>query len=781
MKIFNHYFNSPIVDIISKNKSRLLYQRGDKKTSGVIDLRCFAVERKTRKIKNSGKIIAEIVSNKKIKRDFAVNNRNCFEKQKGKLYGFYQKEADKKTECIFTGDVEKKKSVRVLSFCNLFEPILKLEKSFAYFVIMAMLISSTVFSFSFVQKKIEQKGRVLGASVEAYDYLKAASQSAADSDFENSVDNFNSAIAGFSGAEKMMEELGSGMVSILNNLPVNTPMSTAKNLTRAGENISMAGKNIAEVLKKISEMDKKNFSINSISGFQTYIDGIAENLNEAGKNINSVSLEYIPENMKDKIEIVKKRLPPIANDFKNLSRDFPLITKMLGGNRAQKYLILFENNSEMRAGGGFIGSYGILDIEDGKVKNLFIDGIFNPDGQLKEKIVPPMPIQKISAAWSMHDANWFADFPVSAQKAALFYEKTGGPTVDGVIAITPNALKEILKITGPIPMPEYNTIITEENFLYETQMQVEELYNKEENNPKQFIADLAPKIFGKFFNVENMNNQEKIQRYLTFINIVEKSFKEKHIIIYHRNQEIQKMIVEREWGGKILNSSGDYLNIVHSNINGYKTDAVIDERVEHQTEILFNGSIIDTLKITRKHTGGENDYDWYNRVNSDYMRVYVPLGSELLEARGHTVQDYEPPVDYSRFTIDPDVEKIESAVKIDPQTGTHIFEESGKTVFGNWVYVSPGETVEVMYKYKLPYKIDFDDFSKPADKYSILVQKQLGSAGSSFSGHVKLPSEWEIIWKSQDMETKNENESIINTALKTDIIYGVVFAQELNE
>lgn len=769
------------MDIISKNKSRLLYQSGDKKTSGVVDLRCFAVKRKTRKIENSGKVIAEIVSNKKIKRDFAVDNRNYFEKQKERLYGFYRKKVDKKTEDNFPEDIKKKKNVYTPSLYNLLQPVLKLEKSFAYFVIAAILISSAVFSLSFVQKKIEQKGRVLGASTEAYDYLKTAGQSAANSDFENSINNFNSAITGFSGAEKMIGRLESGVVLILNSLPVNTPVSTAKNLNQAGENISIAGKNIAEILKKISEMDKDNFSMSSIYGFQTYIDSIAANLSEAGKNINSVSLEYIPESMRDKIGIVKKQLPPIADNFKNLSQDFPLIAEMLGSGRAQKYLILFENNSEIRAGGGFIGSYGIFDIEDGKIKNLFIDGIFNLDGQLKEKIIPPMPIQKISAAWSMHDANWFADFPTSAKKAALFYEKTGGPTVDGVIAITPNALKEILKITGPVPMPEYNTIITGENFLYQTQLQVEDLYDREKNNPKQFIADLAPKIIGKFFNVENLNNQEKIQRYLTFINIAEKGFKEKDIIIYHRNLEIQKMIVKREWGGKILNSSGDYLNIVHSNINGYKTDAVIDEQVEHQAEILFDGSIIDTLKITRKHTGGENDYDWYNRVNSDYMRVYVPLGSVLLEARGHTVQDYEPPIDYSGFTIDPDVEKIESTMKIDPQSGTHVFEESGKTVFGNWVYVSPGETAEVIYKYKLPYKIDFDDFTKPADKYVILVQKQLGSSGSNFLGYIKLPGNWQIMWRSQDLKAKGDNESVINAMLKTDIIYGLVFAQKLEE
>ncbi|HBR71803.1 MAG TPA: hypothetical protein DEA27_03310, partial [Candidatus Moranbacteria bacterium] len=32
----------------------------------------------------------------------------------------------------------------------------------------------------------------------------------------------------------------------------------------------------------------------------------------------------------------------------------------------------------MRATGGFIGTYGLLDISNGHVRDFFIDGIFNP-------------------------------------------------------------------------------------------------------------------------------------------------------------------------------------------------------------------------------------------------------------------------------------------------------------------------------------------------------------------------------------------------------------------
>ena len=163
--------------------------------------------------------------------------------------------------------------------------------------------------------------------------------------------------------------------------------------------------------------------------------------------------------------------------------------------------------------------------------------------------------------------------------------------------------------------------------------------------------------------------------------------------------------------------------------------------------------------------GGETHYDWWNRVNSNWLRVYLPKGTELLEAEGHTLEEeYTPSIDYSWFIRDPLVEEIEGSMVRD-NTGTYIFEESGKTVFGNWVYVSPGEEVTVTYKYKLPFKIDT---SQPADTYSLLVQKQSGSKGSKFKGEIKFPEGWEVIQStSEDLGLK--------TNLSLDRFYGVTF------
>ena len=148
--------------------------------------------------------------------------------------------------------------------------------------------------------------------------------------------------------------------------------------------------------------------------------------------------------------------------------------------------------------------------------------------------------------------------------------------------------------------------------------------------------------------------------------------------------------------------------VVDTNINGYKTDGVIKETINHQAKIESDGSVVDTVSITRKHQGGHTDYEWWNKVNSDYMRIYVPRGSKLISVNGQTREFNEERLSYDKlgFQVDSDVAKEEKYMQIDSASGTRIYEENNKTVFANWVYVSPQEQATITYKYRLPFKVN---------------------------------------------------------------------------
>lgn len=350
----------------------------------------------------------------------------------------------------------------------------------------------------------------------------------------------------------------------------------------------------------------------------------------------------------------------------------------------------------------------------------------------------------------------------------LFYEKTGGPTVDGIMTLTPTVIERLLAVTGPIPMPEYGVTIDADNFMTAVQEEVEVKYDKEQNQPKKILADLAPMLLDRLFQTKNpaliLSSAEALSRGLD----------ERHILLYSRNPEAQRLIDSAGWSGRLLSTTGDYLSVVHTNLNGYKTDGVIDEFIEHRAHIHADGSVVDTVRITRKHMGGETPYEWWNKVNSDYLRVYVPEGSELLSAKGHTYEFPIDPIDYDTlgFRRDADVEREERATMLHAESGTRVSRESGKTVFGNWVYVSPGESVTVEYSYRLPFKVSPGN-TEPAS-YSALFQKQAGSMGSDLRHTLSFPESFVPIWNTSGSDLTGRE--LVSTAeLSTDSYSGAVF------
>lgn len=646
----------------------------------------------------------------------------------------------------------------------------------------AVVIFMAIFGTGFIKKGLQIKGLVMDNGKKAYVDLAQAQEEILNKNFQGSQSEFNSAYNNFDEISKELNNFGGIMVETVRYIPYLSKLSTGAVLAETGKDISRAGVLAGQImqtlngfknpLEKIGNSDENAVSLLKIfQDTDKNIKEIQSLLADAQEKINEANVADIPSEQQPQFINLKNKLPEINKFLAEFVNNSQIFTDVLGGNGPRKYLFLFQNNQEMRATGGFIGTYGVLDIFNGRVRSFFIDGIFNPDGQLREKVIPPIPIQKISAAWSLHDSNWFPNFPVSAEKAAWFYEKTGGPTVDGVITMTPAVMQKFLGVTGSIEMPEYGLTIDKDNFLEKVQQEVEVDYDKELNQPKKILADLAPKILDKIFNAGNLSDIAKTA------NILTESLNEKQILIYSKNYDIEKRLSELGWSGEILDTQKDYLSIINTNINGFKTDGMVEEKIEHSAEIQADGSVIDTITIIRHHNGGNEKQKWLNKVNANYMRVYVPKGSQLLSAEGQTREFNSPPLDYKAlgFKNDPQVKMEEEAMKIDEDSGTRVYEDAGKTVFANWVYVSPQETVQIKYKYLLPFKIDLNEKDKIINTYSLLAQKQSGSVGSQFVSNISFPDNYEIKWKYPNDISQNGNNLKVEADLKTDKFVGVAF------
>ena len=100
-------------------------------------------------------------------------------------------------------------------------------------------------------------------------------------------------------------------------------------------------------------------------------------------------------------------------------------------------------------------------------------------------------------------------------------------------------------------------------------------------------------------------------------------------------------------------------------------------------------------------------------------------------------------------------------------TGMTIGEESGKTFFGNWLNLDGGETKTVKITYQLPFKVS------DIDRYSLMVQKQLGSQNQKFNWTLNF-SGFKIAWKNFEPNQLNTSDLNSDIMLDKDYFFGMV-------
>jgi len=304
-------------------------------------------------------------------------------------------------------------------------------------------------------------------------------------------------------------------------------------------------------------------------------------------------------------------------------------------------------------------------------------------------------------------------FPCLLKKVMELFKLGSGIDIDGVLTFTPDIFAEMLKITGPVEMPEYGLTLNSDNLLAEIQKEIE--YGDNREQPKTILVDFEPLFIEKL-------KQQPNEAWVEIFKILIKAVEEKRILAYFKDSGLQQFALEFDIAGEIKTPEGDFLSVVFSNVKGSKTDFMTDNFYNLDTEI-GESKISHELNINRIHNGGDSELRFYNLQNPSYVRVYVPKGTVLEEISGQDIVNFVPLVDYEAegYRQDPDLALIESTV-YHPFDGVDVFEESGKTVFGFWMITDPQSRSKVMLKYSLK--------NKNSEGYSLYWQKQSGTLGN---------------------------------------------------
>lgn len=371
-----------------------------------------------------------------------------------------------------------------------------------------------------------------------------------------------------------------------------------------------------------------------------------------------------------------------GNEFKAIGKFINYLTREDG--QEKTFFILFQNNMELRPGGGYIGSFGILKIKDGAITKLETHDLSNFDARIPDGIAPPYPIKETLrvSSWKLRDSNFSPDFWVNAEKAEEFYRMgQGEENFDGIVAINANVLSSFLKVTGPVEVPGFPGIYESEDAVVNLEYQVEKGFYKqgiELGERKSVLNLLGQEIIKK---ITSLSLADKA----SLAKIVLKDLENKDIQLYFKDPEMQKQAMQAGWAGLVdLEWSGDYLMVVDANMGALKSDRVIQRSIDYTAD--FSRPIpLAILKITYTHTAKEKD--WMTKDYLTFLRVYAPEGSWLTSQA-----NADKPV-YSR--------------------------DLNKQVFGFLMGLPLGQTKTVELTYEISDKIN-------PENYQLKIQKQSG-------------------------------------------------------
>ena len=561
-------------------------------------------------------------------------------------------------------------------------------------------------------KELAEEGQKYALT--GYEYLNNGIQSLKKKDLNNADDWFKKAEISF-----MQLKENTGHIIYQTNDLVNKSLylDVAKKLVDSAISVSQMGQKAIDIIRSASKIPKM-FIRGDLEDGKKVTDIVKEQKVEFGElyddaltlqqNLTTLNSSILSDDMREKIkegqELIGNLFVPLA-EF-NSSFDTALI--MLGDKVPHTYLVLFQNNHELRATGGFIGSYIIIDMNDGALTKMEAKDVYESDGQLTAVVESPLGIDQVSDRWFMRDANYSPDFPTSAEQIMWFLEHSQGPSADTVIAIDQTVIERLLELTGEIRLENFPFQIRSSNFNQIISYYIEAKLS-ETTTPKQLLFDFIPVFKEKFFNVE---------RFEELIAVLGEMVDSGHIQVYSKDAEIQKLAERLKIDGRMTvpAEKTDFLAPVTTNIGGNKSDQYIHTDIEHKSEISQTGLIMDYLTITKNHTWEKDDFAGWQKLidrygtgetgvetlrfiqgegrNLDYMRVYVPKGSKLLKSEGVNKNDID------------------------------ITDDLGYTVFGfTFGPTKSGESSTIQLQYQLPFSLSF----YPSDNYRFIAQKQAGA------------------------------------------------------
>jgi hypothetical protein len=283
---------------------------------------------------------------------------------------------------------------------------------------------------------------------------------------------------------------------------------------------------------------------------------------------------------------------------------------LLGVSGPERFLVELMDRGEMRSTGGFIGDYGVMTIQGGRMLPFTLTDIQTLDRPYE--IRAGWPNEPAAYPWFPHfgfglrDSNLSPDIPSADQLAIQLLAKEGGPQVQGVVALTAPAIARVLAVVGAVEVPEYHQTVTAQNLELVIRQYTENQNVVYTDQHEQFTGLLGKAFQAKLHGLSASQLAAAAQAILT-------SLRTKDLQIYMTDPQTEALLAHLGFEDAMAHGPGDAVTIVDANTGVTKANAFTTVTYTDAISLDTRGTATHRLTIS---------YD-FNTARDPAMRPYV--------------------------------------------------------------------------------------------------------------------------------------------------------------
>ncbi|MDQ4071236.1 MAG: DUF4012 domain-containing protein, partial [Actinomycetota bacterium] len=445
----------------------------------------------------------------------------------------------------------------------------------------------------------------------------------------------------FTETREEMSALGP-VAAVARRIPVlGNQVKAVDTFASAGVNLAQAGQQLVDAADTIVNPRDQQLPISdamdALRSTQQSLGPAVAAVTSAADDVAELKGRFLLGPLSRARDDLATRLPRIRDRATSAEQGLTALMTFAGDSAPKRYLFLSQNPDEVRPTGGFIGTYGVLTADAGRLRLERYDAIeewtrSRPQADVPAEQAGPPFQYGLPQRRTLGNVNNIPDWPQVAQLAANLWRAGGEPPVDGVISFTPGFMAHVLSVVGPVSVPAYDETVDAENLHDRLEFHVRRVVPREGTHRKDFIAAVAEVVMRKLLDAPASHWEPQGAA-------MGKAFDNRQAMAWSADPVVARVLADRGWDGAFPVTDGDFF--YNSEFQYVAKNARGIRRVyDHHVTLRADGGARITTTLTLTNTLPPDLLS--NLSTLAYMTVYGPQGAVLDQAASDPFGFKEP-------------------------------------------------------------------------------------------------------------------------------------------